>query len=93
MTPIKIEGPTYKYSEKEQAIVAIMRLNAAEPKREVRIKRRIGKLSIEYHWRSKKSLWGRFGGGWNWKLGVNFGSTVVILELLIFTLRFDWKNP
>lgn len=91
MSDIKVKGLSFEYSDREKAIVSIMRINAAETKREIRIKKHIGRLEIEFHWRSAKNLWGRFGGGWNWKLGIDIGSTTIIIALFIFTLRFSWK--
>ena len=35
---------------------------------------------------------GRFGGGWEWKLGVQVGGSTVILNLLVGTLRIDRKR-
>lgn len=32
---------------------------------------------------------GRFGGGWQWKVGVQVGSSTVIVSLLVATLRVD----
>lgn len=52
----------------------------------------IGRLKIKFEARSKKNLWGRFGGGWNWKLGVQGGSTTWIFSLLIATLSFYWRR-
>lgn len=52
----------------------------------------IGKLYMQFLWRSKKHFWGRFGGGWNWKLGFQIGGSTVIVNLLTFSLRFWWKK-
>jgi hypothetical protein len=52
------------------------------------------KLRVE--WREQAGM-GRFGGGWQWKLGFQTGtiwpldSGDVILNLLFFTVRLDWK--
>lgn len=48
----------------------------------------IGRLSIKLEWRSKKSRMGRFGGGWNWKLGFQSGGSTVIISLLVLTIAF-----
>ena len=50
---------------------------------------KVGPVVIKYHWRSKENLFGRFGGGWNWKLGVSGGDTTVIVDCLVFSLRFS----
>lgn len=34
----------------------------------------------------------RFGGGWKFCLGVRYGSTTVMLELLFGTMSFAWGN-
>lgn len=51
-------------------------------RREIRIRR----LFIGYEHRSKDELWGRFGGGWNWKLGLQAGYTTLIINLLICSI-------
>jgi hypothetical protein len=33
---------------------------------------------------------GRFGGGWNWQVGIQAGGPSVLIHLLICTLRFDF---
>lgn len=50
----------------------------------------VGRLRVTYEYRSN-DLMGRFGGGWNWKLGLQVGAGTIILNLLIATLRFDWE--
>lgn len=46
-------------------------------------------IKITYSHNKACSLWGRFGGGWNWKLGFQAGSKTLIISLLICELRFD----
>lgn len=58
--------------------------NKIEVVKKVKIKR----LEITYHWRSKKNLWGRFGGGWNWNIGIQISGRTMIINVLIFSLRF-----
>jgi len=70
----------------------VMRKNASDKRREIRHTWNIGKLSIQYHWRSSKNSWGRFGGGWNWKFGFQAGGKTLILELLVFSLRFSYAD-
>ena len=43
-------------------------------------------------WRSKKSRMGRFGGGWNWKVGFQIGETTIILHLLILSIIISYKK-
>ena len=46
-------------------------------------------LIVTYIHRSPRLLHGRFGGGWQWCIGVEVGSKTVILNCLFFMLRFD----
>lgn len=34
--------------------------------------------------------WGRWGGGWDWKLGICIGKSEMIIELLVFMVRIYW---
>ncbi len=34
----------------------------------------------------------RFGGGWDWKLGVMIGGTSIILELIFGSVRITLKS-
>ena len=52
--------------------------------------RRIGPLVVSGEQRRRKSLMGRFGGGWNWELGFQLGSTTLIVNLLVCMFRFSW---
>ena len=76
-------------SSEEMDLIKVVRLNRASPRTEIRKNWRLGRLAVQYHWRSKKNLWGRFGGGWNWKLGFQVGGSTVIVDLLVFSLRFS----
>lgn len=80
-------------TQEQKAILDICALNKAEKKDEVRKEFRIGKYKMAYHWKSKNCLWGRFGGGWNWKLGIQVGGSTVIVDLLTFSLRFAKVTP
>ena len=52
----------------------------------------VWKLFITTRIRSKKCIMGRFGGGWNWKLGVCFGTKKVIVDAFITEITIEW-NP
>ena len=56
--------------------VNVMRLNRAEKRKEITWRRSIG----------------RFGGGWNWKLGVQAGDRTVIVNLLVASVRLYLKK-
>lgn len=44
-------------------------------------------LTITYTRRTRAGHMGRFGGGWNWKVGVQVGGKTVIISLLVAELR------
>jgi hypothetical protein len=48
------------------------------------------RLKIHYSHRSPASWMGRFGGGWNWALGIRVGGRCVLLQLLILEISFNW---
>jgi hypothetical protein len=50
----------------------------------------IGHLRMSLSWRKKSNLTGRFGGGWNWKVGVQIGRACIIISLLVLMVRFEW---
>ena len=52
----------------------------------------IGRLTIKYE-RRVNDWMGRFGGGWNWKVGAQFTAPTLILDCLTFMVRFDWRKP
>ena len=56
-----------------------------------RIKReiKIGRLRIVFNFVSKGCFMGRFGGGWNWKVGFQAGGRTLIFNLFIFSLRIE----
>ena len=49
----------------------------------------IGRLRIVFDFVSKACFMGRFGGGWDWKIGFQMGGKTIILNLLIFSLRIE----
>jgi hypothetical protein len=52
----------------------------------------LGRLKITFSWRSRKDWMGRFGGGWQWKLGIQVGGSTVLLSLLICELIFTYET-
>lgn len=48
-----------------------------------------GNLPRRYGWGTVPGM-GRFGGGWNWNLGIQVGSSTVILNLLWGSVRINW---
>ncbi len=79
-----------KLTTNEKGILEIIRYNQSTPIK-VRIDKRfkIGKFDIHIEWRTSANLWGRFGGGWNWKLGIMWSSYTVILNLLVMSIRIN----
>lgn len=45
-------------------------------------------FQLQFSIRSKNNFMGRFGGGWNWKLGFQIGGKTIIISLLIAELSF-----
>jgi len=88
-----MEDKELTLQDEEKFYVSIMRLNKGWPKREVYKDFSMGRLRLTFHWRSKKNLWGRFGGGWNWALGFEASKTCILLNLLIATFRVSWYKP
>lgn len=77
----------------EAAILEVVRINKQFPRKSVSRAWRIGRWAIKYERRSKENLWGRFGGGWNWKVGIAIGGTTVILDLLVSSVRISRVSP
>lgn len=74
-----------------KGILAICALNKLEKRREIHKRFTIGKLIISFRWQSSKSLWGRFGGGWQWALGFEASKSTLLLNCLIFSLMI-WRQ-
>lgn len=49
-------------------------------------KKRIGRWEFRATARSSNSPMGRFGGGWQWKVGVQWGGSTIIFSLLIMEI-------
>jgi hypothetical protein len=78
-------------TNEEKWWLKIMRLNKVLPKDTYIDKKfKIGKVKTHIEWKSSKSLWGRFGGGWNWHLGVEWSKTTIIIFLLVMSIHISW---
>jgi hypothetical protein len=57
----------------------------------------MSRVRLSYDHRPRTALGGRFGGGWQWKLGgqaaIGRRSGTVIINLLVASIRIDWKAP
>ncbi len=60
--------------------------------RNIRKKWTLGNFETTFQWKSSKELMGRFGGGWNWKVGFQIGSTTIIFNVLVFTIRMHYVS-
>jgi len=49
-------------------------------------------LSIRFRWRSRKAFLGRFGGCWNWKVGVQWSSRLILFSLLVAELTIEKRG-
>lgn len=49
---------------------------------------RIWRRTVSFEQKSKRNLWGRFGGGWDFKLGIQAGSlkSIFLLKDVIISL-------
>ena len=43
-------------------------------------------------WQKSNSIMGRFGGGWNFNLGIQVGGTTVLLNLIWGSIRITFKE-
>jgi len=50
-----------------------------------------GKYEVYYSRRSRNGIMGRFGGGWNWKLGFQASGKTLLLSLLVSELTITRK--
>lgn len=52
----------------------------------------LGRFRLRIHWRRSDGLMGRFGGGWNWRLGVQVGGTTVLFALVVLTVSIAYRE-
>lgn len=52
----------------------------------------IGRLKIRVDMRKRNGWMGRFGGGWNWKLGISIGGSTVLIDLLVISVSISWMT-
>jgi hypothetical protein len=50
------------------------------------------RLRVTYLHTKPGALMGRFGGGWQWKLGLQAGGRTLIVNLLVASLRFEARS-
>ena len=78
-------------TDAEKGAIGLMRYNEATRKDryrgEINWSRNLGRIKVSVTKKSRKRLWGRFGGGWNWELGFQASRSTVILNLLVLSVR------
>lgn len=81
-------------TQEENRILGIIRYNRMRQPIEVNRAWNIGQLTIEYNKRSSKNLWGRFGGGWQWNLGIQAseGFRQVIVNVLVCSFSISRRR-
>ena len=77
----------------ERFILSVCKLNKRLPRKEWRRAWHFGRLTVAVLWRSRTNLLGRFGGGWNWKLGIQIGGRTALVSLLVCEARLTWEPP
>ena len=50
---------------------------------------KMSRYVILFEWRKASSPLGRFGGGWDWAVGVQVGKRTVIFNLLVASLKIS----
>ena len=74
-------------TKRERGIVALVRFNDQHPTKYVyRFGFRVGSVEVRFQQRRRSNLWGRFGGGWDWKLGAQLGPPTLILFLFVMSI-------
>ena len=51
--------------------------------------KRIGRIKLRLEMRRADGVMGRFGGGWNWKLGIQIGGKTLLISLLVAELTIS----
>lgn len=70
----------------EAAWLEIIRWNRARVRRERVAQYWWKRLRVTVTQRSSSDPLGRFGGGWQWALGFRFGSSTLLLDLLVLSI-------
>lgn len=72
----------------QKGILAVCAANRIEKKHEIHKKWKISRFEVSFHWGDSNALWSRFGGGWNWKLGVQVSAALQtwVFSFLVFSI-------
>ena len=49
------------------------------------------RFNLSIKWKKGNQFMGRFGGGWNYNIGVQIGGSTIILNLIVMSVRF-WRS-
>lgn len=91
MTPVQLpEVPDI--TPAERVFVEVVRMNGSRKIIGVCKRAVVCGFPVSFSWRSRKNPMGRFGGGWQWKLGFQAGGGTVIVSILVCELRIDRRR-
>lgn len=54
---------------------------------------RLGNWCFDFSFKSKNHFMGRFGGGWDWMLGAQWGPRDLIINLFVCQIRIHHNPP
>ena len=92
MTPVQLpEVPAL--TPAERGFIEVVRINASRKIIGISERAVVFGFPVSFSWRSRKNPLGRFGGGWQWKLGFQAGGGTVIVSILVCELRIDRRRP
>jgi hypothetical protein len=88
------EARGYAQSIVDRAFLEIIRDNRRDGQVYVlKYDLRLGRLSCTISWRSSKNPFGRFGAGWNWRIGVQWSKRSWLFSLLVMEVRISILKP
>lgn len=82
-----------KFQNLENFYLWVIRKNQETPIQGVHKEWKFNRWKIQYSCRLKSNLWGRFGGGWNWKLGFMAGGSTLVISLLVAEITISRLKP
>ncbi|KKN81375.1 hypothetical protein LCGC14_0319880 [marine sediment metagenome] len=79
-------------SSKAEFAAAMVEHNEAHPQRSSERHWSMAGFEFNYERRDPKHHWGRFGGGWDYRLGIDVGGSTVIVNLLVASVQITRKD-
>lgn len=73
----------------EIMIDEIGRIDRGNNVREINREIKLGPIGARFTWRSGNRFMGRFGGGWNWALGVKIAKGSILFNLIFCSILFS----